>query len=53
MKEVQVVLPRFAVMSLPSSTKQIDVGREEFAHNPACVCVFVSEEQQKARKLQV
>lgn len=49
-KEVHVALPRFAVMSLPSSTKQINVGREEFAYNPACVFAFVLEKQGKARK---
>lgn len=50
MKEAQVALPRFAVMSLPSSTKQINVGREEFAYNPACVFAFVLEKQKKASK---
>lgn len=50
MKEVRVALPRFAGMSLPSSRKQINVRREEFAYNPERVFAFVLEKQGKARK---
>lgn len=37
-------MAKVAVMSLRSSRKQINVGREEFAYNPACVFVFVLRE---------
>lgn len=48
MKEVHVAWPRSAVMSLLSRTKQINVRREEFAYNPACVFAFVLERREKA-----
>lgn len=44
MKEVQCCMAKVAVMSLRSSRKQINVGREEFAYNPACVFAFVLRE---------
>lgn len=47
MKEVQCCIAKVSVISLPSSAKQISVGREEFACNPEHVFAFVLEKQQK------
>lgn len=48
MKEVQCCMAKVAVISLPSSAKQINVGREEFAYNPEHVFAFALEKQQRA-----
>lgn len=43
MEEVQCCMAKVSVISLPSSAKQISVGREEFAYNPEHVCLCIRE----------
>lgn len=47
-KELQCCMATVSMISLPSSAKQISVGREEFAYSPEHVFAFVLENQQTA-----
>lgn len=48
MKELQCCMATVSVVPLPSSAKQINVGREEFAYSPEQVFALALENQQTA-----